>query len=227
MAGRRRRRPVGDTGRAHRALAHHRGDPHVPCARTARPLRRRPPVVRHRDLGRALRPRAHLLGRIRAPARGPVRGTRAGLAAATELLARAGLRRRWDSVQTSSSPPAITGRASSTPPGAVRGRADPGRRRGTSEGARHQRPGRRPAHRSACCRRVRNRLARRRGCPDPRPVPRSQGPLGARPGAPQGAPRPTSARRRRSGSRPAATCTSRSSRRPPASARRSACWSRS
>ncbi len=44
---------------------------------------------------------------------------------------------------------------------------------------------------------------------------------------PQDAPRRPPRARRRCGSRPAATCTSRSSRLPPASARRSACWSRS
>ena len=40
----------------------------------------------------------------------------------------------------------------------------------------HRRPGRRPARRAAGCRRVRNRLSRRQGRADPRPVPRSQGP---------------------------------------------------
>ena len=154
--------------------------------------------------------RRRILHRLRPGAGGPVRGAGARLARRRRAPGARERRRRWGSAPTSCVTPDPTSPERSTPP----------RSRPTWPASRTRSP--RSPTSSAPPSTTEGEVALVRV---QYPEPARLGPAG--PGRTSSRPSTTCARRPSCGSRPAATCTSRSRRRRPVSARRSACWSRS
>ena len=146
---------------------------------------------------------------------------------ATELLTQAGAERHGSRRRRRPHAARPVGEPLRLPSSAGRCSQGPGSRGGAAPRARHERPGRRARRGPAVRRGLRGRLARRRGRPDPDPVPRPRATCRPPTWSTSRRPSTTFVPRRPSASRPAATCTSRSSRRRPMSAKPSAWRSRS